>query len=760
LWIAILSFPMWSGHLLAGPYSDQYATGYAFRWWGAHQMRATGLVPQWNPLAFGGLQTFGVFGDLFYPTSLLRLVLPTALAMDLGFAVHYVIAGFALYLLLRLLGLSWAAALTGGTAYQLSGVVVSLVSPGHDGKLFVTALLPVMLIGLVLGVRRRRWEGFSLFSLALGLALLSPQFQATQYALIASGLFTLYLAFGEPAQLSSRERWIALGGAVGAVCLGFGVSMIQVWPFFHYIPYSPRAEDAGYAWSASYAMPWSHVPELFFSGFAGHYETYWGPNAIKLHSEYLGLPVLALAALGATSPRRRLVWWVGGIGLLFLLVALGDGTPFYHLWYALVPYVKKTRAPGIALYVVALAVSTLAALGVERLERGEGKRPMQIALAASGFAALLAAAGVFGSLAQGIARGIPPTLHPTVEAAGAAQPAILAGALGSAIGLGLVAGLALAFLGRRVPPAVFATMVVLLVGADLYRAGREFWQWSQPERGLFASDAILERLQLTPPPFRIVNNLPGTAGVYPRMTLMRFQIPEVLGESSIELRFYDDLLGGRNQWANFSRLHLWDLLAVRYAVLPDTFQLPGFRRVLGPVTTGAGRAGYLYEAESAPPYARVVPGAVKVAAAQLVQALINPRMDYDRLVLFDSTVSLTPAPLTEMPPPSPSRATFTHYAPGRMDITLEPPPPADSYLVIAENWYPAWHAQVDGAPVDALRGDETFLTVPLKAGAKKVELTFNSPYYHQGRLVTWGTLLLLVAWAGAAVGVRRIRARG
>ena len=31
LWIAILSLPMWGGQLLAGPNSDQHATGYAIR---------------------------------------------------------------------------------------------------------------------------------------------------------------------------------------------------------------------------------------------------------------------------------------------------------------------------------------------------------------------------------------------------------------------------------------------------------------------------------------------------------------------------------------------------------------------------------------------------------------------------------------------------------------------------------------------------------------------------------------------------------
>jgi hypothetical protein len=741
---------MWSGQYLAGPHSDQVATGYAFRWWGAHQIATTHSIPLWNPYAFAGFPTVAGFGDLFYPMSLLRLVLPTALAINLEFVLHYILAGFALYLLLRLLDFSWTAAITGATAYQLSGVVVSLVSPGHDGKLFVTALLPVMLIGLVLGVRRRRCEGFALLGLAVGLALLSPQYQMSQYALVAAGLFALYLAFGEPEGLAPRDRWLALAGAAGAVVLGFGVSMIQVLPFFHNIPFSPRAEAATYEWSASFGLPWVHVPELFLSGFVGHYETYWGPNIIKLHSEYLGLPVLALAAVGAGTSRRRLAWWMLGIGALFLLVALGGSTPFFRLWWAVVPFVKKTRAPGMALYIVALASTVFAAMGVERLERGEGKQVLKVSLGVAAMVVLLAVAGVFGSIAQSLARN--------GQSAAAARGEMLAGALGSAIGLALVAGLALAFLGGRLKAVTFGLLLVTLVGTDLYRAGRPFWNWSRPEQELFASDAIIRRMQATPQPARVLN-----FEVYRQMSLMRFEIPQLLGGiSSVELRAFDDLLGlrGLGEFSNVGNLHLWDLLSIRFVVLPDTQQIPGYHFVLGPVLTGAGHAAFLYEADSAPPYLRVVPAAIKLDADQVVPTLSDPRLDYSRLVVFDRTAAINPPPVTAMPALSPSHATFTRWAPGRMSIALDPAPPQDSYLVIAENWYPDWHVTVDGHPATALRGDQTLLTVPIAAGTKTVDLEFSSRYYARGKLMTAASLVLLLAWAVTAVVWRKARRRG
>src|SRR2546427_7718612 len=124
---------------------------------------------------------------------------------------------------------------------------------------------------------------------------------------------------------------------------------------------------------------------------------------LQLHSEYLGIPVIALASLSALGKdRRRLVLWIGGTGLLFLLVTLGAATPFYQLWWALMPMVKKTRAPGMAFFAVAFVVALLAGLGTERLERKEG-RPVPTAwLVVAGGVGALGVAGGVGRPAQSL----------------------------------------------------------------------------------------------------------------------------------------------------------------------------------------------------------------------------------------------------------------------------------------------------------------------------------------------------------------------
>ena len=70
-------------------------------------------------------------------------LMPTDVAMTLGFILHLFAAGLFTYGFLRAWGLGFAPSIIGGLAYMLGGPIASYPSPGHDGKLFVSALLPL-----------------------------------------------------------------------------------------------------------------------------------------------------------------------------------------------------------------------------------------------------------------------------------------------------------------------------------------------------------------------------------------------------------------------------------------------------------------------------------------------------------------------------------------------------------------------------------------------------------------------------------------
>jgi hypothetical protein len=743
VFVALMSLPLLHGQWLVGPYSDQVG-GFAVRQWAAEQWRATGAVPLWNPMIFGGLPYVATLGhgDVFYPTSFLRLIMSADVALGIWFVVHMILAGLFTYLLLRRLGVSWLGAVVGGLAYQLSGIIVSQAGPGHDGKLAVSALLPLAFVAVYASVKERRWWGYGLLAVAVGLALLSPHVQMTYYLLLASGLFALYCAFGEGGEERIGPRIGRLAIALGAVAVGFGVAALQLLPFIEYIPHSPRAESfRDFAGSASYGIPWAHVPEFFLAGFTGDGDTYWSTNGLKLHSEYLGLPVIALAVLGFADRRRRLIWWLGGIGLLFLLISLSSSTPFYRIWWSVMPYVKKTRAPGMAFFVVGLVMATFAAFGAGRLERDEGGKHAKVWLIVAGAIGLLALAGVFGTMAESLARD-QRTLLATAH-----ETAIRTAALLGAVALAAL-GLLVMFRQRgRVPAAAFALALPLIVAGDLWRDGRRFWTFQPPARqGLYRDDALVARVRQEPLPFRVLDltALMG-ANAYPINVLQGHGIPQVLGYFGFEHRYYDELLGGQNEWRHLGSTRLWDLLSVRFVITPDTMNLPGFHRVLGPVVTPAGRQAYLYRADSTPPYARVVPVALKLEDARTPATLVDPRLPgFDRVVFVPPDAPVITPPLTELPPPSASRARLTAWRPGAMTVELEPAPPAASYVLVSENWYVDWRATVDGAEALVLRGDNSLITVPVPAGARRVALAFRSRRYEQGKLVSFASLALIL----------------
>lgn len=762
-WVLVLCLPMLSGGFLVNPSSDQMWTGVPFRWFGAEQWRTTGSVPLWNPFMFGGLPFVGAMhGDIFYPTAWLRLVLPIDTAMNLGFAVHYLLAGFFAYLFLRSMRLGWTGALTGGLAYQLSGVLASLVRPGHDGKLFVSALMPLLLLGLVMAVRQRKTEGYAVLALTVGLGLLSPHIQLMQYTLILAGFFTLYLAFwAEDRPETPRGRYTALGLALAAVALGFGMGMIQLWPFISYLPHAARYAGAmGWEYATSYAIPWPHVMDWLVSDFTGSAATYWGENPLKLHTEYLGAATLVLASVGvADKSQRRLLWFLGGVFLLFVLVALGAHTPFYRLWYTIVPGVKSTRAPGMAFFIPSFVVATCAGIGVERLLRGEGKKVLVGWLVGAGVLLLFAASGGLAGMAQSWAGpergGIAAQSASTITLSGV-KSAVFAAAV-AALGFALLTGRV-----RRLPAALW---LVVLVGGDLYITARQFWQYSPRAEQLYQDDAVTLRLRQTPYPYRALD-----PGIYPTAYLMAKRVPTVLGHHGNELHTYDGLLGGKNVWTNLfptGQLQdlvaprypaLWDLLAIRFLILPQgQLPLPGWHQLSGPASVPGGQTAFLYERDTVPAYARVLTGAAKLPEERLLPTLLDPRLDVSRVVLLPDDAPIQPAPLDSMPARSPSQARVALWEPGRMIVRVEPVPDRDGYLLVSENWYPDWRAEVDGQPALVLRGDLTFLTVPLPKGAREVRLTVRSDAYRRGEMVSFASLAVILVWLVLPVALRRRR---
>ena len=769
-----LAYPILMGRFLASPNSDQYLAGYAFREFAATTLKTAGHIPLWNPYLMGGVPyVAGMAGDIFYPPSLLlRAIVPVDVAMSLAFALHLFFAGLFAYLFMRSWRLGFYAALTGGMAYMLSGFVASLAGAGHDGKLYIAALMPLVLWLVTLGVRDGlRWI-WGVLALAIGFAVLSPHPQVLQYMLLACGAFALYVAMSE-ARGGRIERHTAiarLAFAAGAVIVGFLMGAIQFLPVMEYTPWSPRAVGRGYAWSITYSFPPEELINTYLPQFSGLLDAYWGRNGIHFHSEYIGAVVLMLAGagLGAVKTRGFARFWLGA-SIVALLWALGGFTPFYHLVYALVPGSKFFRAPSTIFYIVSFGVAIFAALGVERIAAREiGPRYVVGWLIAGVVIAALAAGGGFTNIGEAIA---DPS---RVARVGANAAAVTIGSLRSLLFVALAAGVLIALQREVIAFRVAAIALLVLSAVDMWTIDRHYWASSPPANVVYAPNEITEFVSKAnaDEQGRVYSIRPLTPNSQPSDpfllgdALMVNDIRAVTGYHGNELGRYQ-LLDGFNRGVleqiqfilgqpGFARL-----MNMKYVLTDlDSIPIPGYRRLVGPTRDSEGSTLYLFGVPGDNPPAWLTTAIAKAPDEAVAATILDPRFDPATVALFDTSANVNAVEVKQLPPPLETRARVTRYDPGHIEVQLDQPAPAGAALMVSENYYPGWTATVDGKPAAVGRADFTLIGVELPAGARNVELTYGSATYERGRVITLIAVLAALVALAAGLVLERGRRRG
>ena len=761
-----LGYPALVGNFLVNPDSDQYIAGYAFREFGATMLRTTGHFPLWNPYLFGGMPyVAAMHGDIFYPTFLLRMIMPTDVAMTWGFIIHIFLSGLFTYGFLRVLGYSFYGALAGGIAYMMSGQIASSVSPGHDGKLFVSALFPLALWMLYLGFRQAKSWSWGVFALIIGLCVLSPHPQLLQYTLLTCGAYSLFLAFTTLDGIK-LERAVALrrlGVALLAVIIGLAIGAVQYLPVREYMSWSPRAGGIDYTAATSYAWPPYELLNAYLPQFSGILDNYSGPNAIHLHSDYAGVVVLILAGAAfigwRTDPRRKhIIFWSTAL-VISLLWSLGGATPFYRIPYAIVPGTKYFRAPATIFFVGTLALALLACVGTERFLERRVSRKYLVGWAIAGLAlVVLASAGVLSSIAESFAD------ERLVDRVQANKHALFLGAWRSLAFALLVLGLWFAMARGKISTTLAAGALVFLMAFDLWTIERIYWMFSAPAKVIYADDGITAALKAEPQPVRVlpfpIRQPPQHDAFLSGDALMSHQIRDTWGYHGNQLGRYNELTAFNTGDTRAFAPNVLRLTNTQY-LLTNIGELPfvgGTTMVKGPVRNASGDTTYLFRLTAENPYAWVTPVAVKAPDDQVLGTILNPRFDVTRAALFDTSANVTVAQgVQSLPAPLAIKTTVRHYEPGKVQIDLNAPAPQGSSLVVSENYYPGWIASVDGKPARIGRVDYTMIGVELPAGARSIELNFTSPAYQRGKVITWISIALGFLMLGA--GVLRDRRR-
>jgi hypothetical protein len=647
-----------------------------------------GAVLLWNPYEWFGLPMAGqVQPGTTNPFTYLLALAPLREgyiqipAVHAWFVlIHCVAAGFA-YRLFRDLGLAAGASVVGGIFYAVAGYC------GNTEWPYVLAggiWAPLVFLFLLRSMRGRAprknaaWAG-----VMLGMAWLSGHHEPPVMLTLA----VLGVCAATLARTANRRQALARFGIVFAVMALVGA--LQVLPAVEYGRLAKR-------WTASGGLTWNekvqyreHEANSLRPAQLIHL-VLPGGNALRT-DPFVGVIGLSLAAIAVAGAfRRRETRLFLALAVAALLYALAKHNALYGPLYALFPMVEKSRSPIMALSVFHFAVAALAALGAGAVGAGglDPARVRPIVRALAWFGAALFAAAFVGWLAPSAQLNADPRPQMTGLIA-----LLLAGLYTAATRGHLRGGAALACLG------------LLLVVEHGNEVG---WNWAHT-RDVHSSQ-FLKPLFETRDVGAFLRGLPNPKRVH-------------VNDNDIKFTFGDwhRLDGGHaftvSMLLQTSELNWWQERLIRmYGINYEVSREPTRPRQ---VELFRGSSGIrVWRNPDAFPRAWTV-HEVRTAPDETAAAGMTRDGEFD---LRAAAVAVSAIPPLERCG-APDRVAKIEVRPSRVLVELEME--CRGMLIVSDNWYPGWRAEVDGKAVPIWRVNSALRGVVVEQGRHKVAMTYR-----------------------------------
>ena len=379
----------------------------------------------WSDSMFGGMPTVSYSsptkGDL---TQKLYNLLLTGKRP----ATYIFISLLGAFLLLLAFGVHPLIAVGGAIAIAFCSYNFQIIQVGHNTKMQAIAFMPWALAAVVYAYRSKKWPaallGAALFALAVSFQVKANHPQISYYL----ALIIVAYALGTLIDLLVRKQKVGRFFIVSALLVAFGLVGIgtnstKLIPTWDYTQYSMRggttakASDNGDAADGkaskerkgldlSYATAWSYgweeLPNLMIPDYNGgasaplpsdgktakalkkykltpahlayYYgvDAYYGPQPFTAGPMYLGAVSVFLFLLGLFCLKGKERWWILGVTLLAILLAVGNHfMAFTKLAVAVLPLYNKFRTVSMALVILQVTVPLLGFLALDRVVRGD-----------------------------------------------------------------------------------------------------------------------------------------------------------------------------------------------------------------------------------------------------------------------------------------------------------------------------------------------------------------------------------------------------
>jgi hypothetical protein len=720
----------------------------------AGEAMRSGSIPLWNPYLYSGAPFLADNqAGVLYPINLLALAFFPKLSYQVmeGLVIFHIwLAGAAMYAGLRVWPLTpdltpslspngqgeitRTAALLGAIAFMFNDVLI--VHIGNLNLIAVAAWLPLILALYARGLSERRASWIIGSGMVFAIALLAGHAQMTAITLLGlmavavwqiimqldTGLVTRRNAHrmnsmaDDVSRLEADSGGRAVGKVIGLALLtpliALGLAAAQLLPSLEMTRYSLRA-GLSYEEATAYSLPPAALastfsPLLFGRGAA----EFWG-SWERVETAFVGVVPLLLAGLAFRRKWRDSAWFFLTLGVLGLLIALGQYTPIYSLVHSL-PVLGGLRVPARFILLTNFSLAALAAIGLQRFmaESFSLKRVLGwgAAVMIGGVLALIVAYQSTGAIDRG-------------------------NNLLSSFSFLLIAFIALCIMALRVKSALntqhsaLALIGLLSLELILLGFGVEVEQ-NDPTLG-YQHRAVVDFLKSDSGQFRIEN---ASNAWQPDAALMH-GVNDIGGIfNPLGLASYETYRGGMGDRGS----PLYNFLGTKY-VLANKDQPPGDASFV-PVFNADPQID-VYLNTKALPRAQLIDRVVKVRSGEEAwQAIHAADFDPSQEAVIEGGEDLAGAEVQ-----SGGRAlAFAAIANDRVELSARTESPA--YVVMSDVYYPGWTATIDDQPTALYPANFAFRAVLVPPGEHRVTFTFEPVMWQAGLLIGALTVLGLIGY--------------
>ena len=654
-------------------------------------------------------------------------------------------AGYFMFLCARSFGLHPLAALIAGAAYASAPAFLSFSQAGHYAKMTVIGLFPLMYWALNRGMDTRRIIYFLILGGTVGIAIYSPHLQMAYFALWALGLLFLYKLTRD--LFRTRNTKTALYQTLlsaGAICLGLAIGAEGVIPQYWNTTTSSKrtateqTSDDGYEFASSWSL---HPEEIFalvipeFVSFDTNTTThkYWGRNAFKINSEYVGIVPLFFAILALSRiQKKNHIAFLLGLFILAVAYALGPHTPLHKLLYHLVPGVSVLRAPGMIAFLFSFALCALGAYGLHRLIADDTTpdTAKKIGIAGGICTAILLLFAFVPSILLSLWQNIVWTdilPAPRLQIAQANLPLAGQGALLAALFVGTLTVISYLRAQNKLQIHTFALILLTVILIDTWRIDKLFLNYVNPNR-------VPQRVNADAVAFLKRDNTLFRVLALPDHNQMPLPgIDLVTGFNDFAIQRYDHILKSDALYNPNPAIR--NLLNTKYIVAPSELGDPYLQKI-------AGRQGlHIYRNPGALPWFYLAPQYEIIPDEnQILQKLTDPNTNPMQTALIEEDPGITSTHNTSKTDNIERLEYNEHQGYLKLSTTASGP----RILVISQNHHPNWTATVNGQPKPLIRANYLWTAVALEPGEHIVELTYRDPIVATTRWITLGGVVILL----------------